>query len=98
MKLQVYLSGPVTGRDTIATQKLFAKYEAAVRDLNMEPINPLALGCKGVNWNDDMKICLHALLDCNLIIMLPDWQNSAGARLENQVAASLSINYLKIKV
>jgi hypothetical protein len=98
MKLQVYLSGPVTGRPELATRLAFDKYEKAVLAMNMTPINPLKLGCKGEDWNKDMKVCLHALLDCNLIIMLPDWQNSEGARLENTVAKSLSINELKLKV
>lgn len=98
MKLKVYLSGPVSNRDSVLTQKVFARYEAAVREMNMEPVNPLKLGCTGVKWHDDMKLCLHALLECHLILMLPDWQNSEGARLEQLVAKSLNINELKLKL
>lgn len=98
MKLKVYISGPVTGRDPITTAAIFERYEKAILDMNMCPVNPLKLGCEGTNWNDDMKICLEALLKCNLIMNLEDWQTSEGARLENQVASALNINQLKIRV
>ncbi len=98
MKLKVYLSGPVSGRNPIITERMFTLYEKAVLDMNMQPVNPLKLGCKNKSWSEDMKLCLRALIECNLIIMLPDWQNSEGARLEQLVAKSLKINELKLKV
>ncbi len=94
MNLKVYMAGPVTGRDPEETIALFDKYEAMIRECQFTPVNPLKLGCTGENWHNDMRLCIKALVDCNLIALLPGWQQSAGASLEEFIARSLNINTL----
>lgn len=100
MKIKVYLSGPVTGRDEHTTKVLFDIAEKAIRNMNLEPVNPLKLGCKGgvENWHDDMKTCIRALLDCHMIVMLHGWEESDGATMEHEIAKKLNINQLKIQL
>jgi len=96
MQIKVYLAGPVTGRDPHETEHLFGIAEKAVRNLGLEPVNPLKLGCENMNWHDAMKVCLKALVDCHMITMLPGWEESDGAQLENHVAKQLNINKLNL--
>ncbi len=97
MQIKVYLSGPVTGRDEHETKHLFGLAEKAVRNLGLEPVNPLKLCTPDMQWSEAMKVCIHALLDCHMITMLPGWEESDGAQLEMKIAKQLGINNLNLK-
>lgn len=45
-------------------------------------------------WNNCMKIAILNLVLCDVIIMLPGWENSGGARIEHDLAKNLSIPVL----
>ena len=98
MKLKVYLSGPQNENNTHETEMIFNIAEKAIRNMNLEPVNPLKLDTIGVSWEEDRKACIRALLDCHLILMLPGWEESDNANLEHKVANSLNINQLKIQL
>lgn len=76
-----FISGKITG-----DKNYKAKFEDAQKTLESRGfvvINPacLPLGL----WDADyMRIC-HAMIDsADIVIFLPDWRNSRGARLEKQ--------------
>ena len=98
MPVKVYLSGPVTGRDRHTTEHLFGIAEKAIRNMGLEPVNPIKLCAEHMPWNEAMKVCIGALLDCNPIVLLPGWEESDGAQLELTIAKSLQINQLKIQL
>ncbi len=47
---------------------------------------------KNATWSDCMRIDLKALMDCDGILVLPDWQGSRGAKLEIKIACELGMD------
>ena len=87
MKLKVYISLPIQGKD-IESQKKYAQDIALrIAVCGHEPVNPV------YNFLPDsaprtapMKEDIRMLLDCNAIMMCHGWENSDGCRLEKNVA------------
>ena len=87
MKLKVYISLPIQGKD-IESQKKYAQDIALrIAVCGHEPVNPFE------NFLPDdaprtahMKADISMLLDCNAIMMCQGWENSDGCRLEKNVA------------
>ncbi|MBB3239200.1 hypothetical protein FHW68_000672 [Pseudomonas sp. Tn43] len=44
--------------------------------------NPAEFNPDGGSWNDCMRRDLAALMDCDTVATLPDWEHSKGARFE----------------
>ncbi|MCV7205284.1 DUF4406 domain-containing protein [Mycolicibacterium peregrinum] len=42
-------------------------------------------------WQFYMRLALRQLLDCDEVMLLPGWQNSRGARIEESVARALGM-------
>lgn len=67
---------------------------------NIPYINPLdhegsPCGVTGVSpttWEDYMRRDIRWLLECDAILMLPQWSNSKGAIIEAQLADALGIS------
>jgi hypothetical protein len=94
-RLKVYISGKVTGLDPEYMRQKFAKTEEWLRSLGFDTVNPETLVPAGVeSWEEAMKICLRAELDCDLLFAQSDAYESKGARVEISVAASLKIHVI----
>lgn len=81
--------------------------ELAKQSYAIEPVNPLEVeACSDPSCGDGkrlgngeqmhhygcyMKYDIKALLECDVIIMLPNWKNSTGAKFEWQVAMMCDI-------
>ena len=85
----VYLAGPITGVENY--KDIFNRAAAALEDLGDKVINPATLP-QGMPDNLYMPICLGMIKVADMVILLPGWDNSEGARLEKQFA-----DYQKIK-
>lgn len=93
----VYLSGPISGRDIVETRKLFDTYAEKLRAKGLCPVSPLDNGLpEGSHWREHMSKDLSMLFNCRAILMLPDWQQSAGARIEHCVARESRIKLLYV--
>lgn len=89
MPKKVYIAGKVTGTPiTECTLKFGNAQKVLEKSYSYDVVNPLTV----VNdwhcpWPVAMKKCIMALLTCDVICMLPDWQDSIGARTEHLVAS-----------
>jgi hypothetical protein len=87
----VYISGPITGIEdsnrpqfALAQRMLLSAGCSIFNPIHIEgPIDPLK---DDALWSYYMAFCIRALLECDSILMLPDWQNSKGAKWEHRIA------------
>ena len=88
-----YLSGPMTG----LPEHNYPAFEAAaerLRSQGVQVISPHEITPPGAgpwSWAQHMRVDLAALLTADVIVMLPGWEGSRGARLEKAVAEALGL-------
>lgn len=86
-----YISGKITGVERTA-EKQFQAVEDKLTAKGFKVINPFKLDHNhDKTWESYMKVCIAALVNCDVIVMLPNWQNSPGAKIELQIALNLGI-------
>jgi hypothetical protein len=93
--LKYYLSGAITHQPDF--KDYFAKYESELRSKGITDIfNPAATSWpKDVKWETCLKYDLKTLVDCDCIVLLPNWKKSRGVSLEVYVARELGIRVVK---
>ena len=79
----VYLAGRISGDGGYRAK--FADAEMALRELGHVVLNPAMLP-NGLEYEAYMAIGNQMLLAADAICLLPDWQDSAGARRERTAA------------
>ena len=92
---KVYLSGPITG---IKNYKgLFLFTEELVKMCDAARIfNPALQIPDSLDYEQAMKRCVTALAQYEVIMMLPGWRTSKGARLEHDVALACGIHVVNL--
>lgn len=87
-----YLSGPITGMPDL-NREAFSAAEAALQAHEVEVINPLRNGLPpDAAWADHMRADIAALVtQADIMVLLPDFLHSAGARAELNCAHALGI-------
>lgn len=89
---KVYISGPISGRDTAEARAEFAEAAELIRAMGMEPVSPFDNGLpEGARWEDHMRKDLSMLLGCDGIWMLPGHEGSRGAAIERRLSRELGI-------
>lgn len=92
----VYISGPVTGIPEynkpkfLLAEKMLLSYGChTFNPVHIQwPIDPLT----GDDlWRYFMHFCVRAIPECDSLLMLPDWQNSKGAKWEHNIAQMLGL-------
>ncbi len=102
----LYLSGPMSGLPEFnypafkaATERLRSQGHAVVSPHELPADCP---GCANIgyehSWSEHMRVDLAALLTCDVIVMLPGWQQSRGARLEKSVAEATGLMVIDYNV
>ena len=90
-KPTIYLSGPMTGYHNY-NFAAFNRVANFLRSYGYPVVNPADHGSsKPVVWRNCIKRALIAMMDCEIVILLPGWAYSKGAQLESQVAEGLGI-------
>lgn len=83
--LEIYVSGPITGMENL-NRPAFSHISNQLQQKGYTPVNPLDFFTdeeqKVLTWDMAMRSDVKHLLPCGACIMLPGWQNSAGATFE----------------
>lgn len=92
---KVYLSGPITG---IKNYKgLFLFVEELVKMCDAARIfNPALQIPDSLDYEQAMKRCVTALTQYEVIMMLPGWRTSKGARLEYDIALACGMHIIDL--
>jgi hypothetical protein len=94
MKKRIYIAGPMTGLPEF-NYPAFNKEAKRLRALGYHVENPADNSeppCK--SWLGYMRMALPQLVTCDIVALLPGWQDSKGARIERSLAVDLSLRVL----
>lgn len=89
---KIYIAGKVTGENRAECTAKFALAKKEIEALGFEAINPLeVVGHWDTPWNPAMRKCIGALMECDAIVLLPDWISSRGAKIEYEISKFINI-------
>ncbi len=101
--MRIYLSGPIAGLALGEAKERFEAASILVKHTGHVPLSPFDIdpwvncSCEnghvrwGHEWSCYLRADIQAMLSCDGIFMLPDWEKSHGARLELNVAAATGL-------
>ena len=87
--MTIFISGKITGDEKYKSKFHLAKF--AIRELYPEAaiISPTDLELFNMEYDECLDITKKIIEHCDLIIMLDDWGQSNGAKIEYDYANSL---------
>lgn len=92
----LYISGPMTGLPQL-NFPAFSEAASNLRARGFFVINPAELNPDPkATWHECMRKDIRALCGCTAIVLLPGWEDSAGARLELHVAQQLGLHIVSL--
>lgn len=94
MRNKIYLSGKISGLPICEAIKNFESAENQLKGL-ATIVNPMRLKHDhDKSWGSYMKEDIKALMDCDAIAMLPNYEESKGALIELNLAKSLGFEII----
>lgn len=95
---RVYLSGKISGKSKWQYDFDFLQAKWKVKRkfpcFKIDFVNPVKLPAIQHCWEDYIIRDLMLLKECSTIAMLPDWKESAGARVEYEFAKGLDLEII----
>jgi hypothetical protein len=95
---KIYISGPISNMQNL-NREAFEQEAERIRAMGDAPVNPHDIS-EGIEettmteqekWRAYMVNDIRALLTCDAIHLLPGWENSRGAVIEEIVAEAMNI-------
>ena len=98
-KAKIYIAGRVSGVKPEVYEKQFATVKAELEKAGHEVINPLTdIEHEDTNnWGLTIMECLPYVADCDCIALLPGWEKSNGAQIENHFALGHHLQVLQVR-
>lgn len=93
----LYVAGPMTGYPDY-NYKAFDEAERWLRDHGYEVLNPTSNKPDDPTWDNYMRASIVQVTQADGIAVLRNWQGSAGAVLEVQIAQALRVPVLPVEV
>ena len=94
---KIYISGPITGFNLEERRRFFSQMAELAKSNGFTPVNPFDNGIDpDADYADHMVADIKMLIECQAILMLPDWELSEGAKLELKVAVTCHIETYKV--
>jgi Domain of unknown function (DUF4406)/Domain of unknown function (DUF5664) len=91
-RVRVYLSGPMTGIDDW-NFPAFNQAADNLRRMGYTVSNPAEYGADpAFSWAACLRRDIKDLVDCDVLVQLPGWENSRGANLEGDIASRLGMD------
>lgn len=89
---KIYIAFKVSGEPIHEVTMKFGKAQKEIEELGHEAINPLeVVNDWKMPWRLAMNLCIKMLVDCDAVLLLPDYRQSKGALLEFDIARRLGI-------
>lgn len=96
MKQRVYIAGPMTGIPEL-NFPAFHRAASSLRESGYTVINPAEINPDpNAKWEACMREDIAQLVTCDAIALLPGWQKSRGASLEQHIAKQLGLREILV--
>lgn len=94
---RIYVAGPMAGMPEL-NFPAFNEAARTLRSFGLEVVNPaeLNVGIEG-NWAACMRNDVRELVTCDTLALLPGWERSRGAQVENRLARDLGLRVLSLE-
>lgn len=84
---RVYICGKISGLHVDEVRQKFEQAEKLIIEQGHIPVNPTKNGLShNASWEQHMALDITLLMGCDAIYLLPDWEDSRGARIEKNIA------------
>ena len=93
-RIKIFISGKVSGIEYYVAYQTFANADRMLSQQGYNVINPMKICKKRWSWLRCMARCLWAIISCDKIYQLDNWQESRGARIEQKWAKLLKKDFL----
>jgi hypothetical protein len=93
--MRVYISGQIAGLEEQVARERFESAETLLSDIGLIPVNPLSNGLHfTARWEEHIVRGIELLMGCDAIMLLGNWEESKGARIERHIAEEMGLKVL----
>lgn len=92
--MKIYLAGPITGIEDLNIHE-FREKQIKLQERGYDVLVPHdlfdSIDTTEYEWEDYMKVCIPAMIECDFVVTLLDWSKSVGTTMEVNIARQLKM-------